>query len=106
MENLRAVADYVIRHHYAELGEPSSEVYLRWFEEICRRTAVMISHWMTVGFVHGVMNTDNMSILALPSTTALTAGSNLTIRTGRPTPPTSADAATRSGSSRASRCGT
>ncbi|HEX8235739.1 MAG TPA: YdiU family protein [Abditibacteriaceae bacterium] len=65
MENLRAIADYVIRHHYAELGEPSSEVYLRWFEEICRRTAVMISHWMTVGFVHGVMNTDNMSILGV-----------------------------------------
>jgi uncharacterized protein YdiU (UPF0061 family) len=65
MENLRALADYVLRHHYAELGEPSSEVYLRWFEEICRRTAVMIAHWMTVGFVHGVMNTDNMSILGV-----------------------------------------
>jgi uncharacterized protein YdiU (UPF0061 family) len=65
MDNLRALVDYVIRHHYAELGEPSSEVYLRWFEEICRRTAVMIAHWMTVGFVHGVMNTDNMSILGV-----------------------------------------
>jgi uncharacterized protein YdiU (UPF0061 family) len=64
-ENLRALADYVIRRHYAELGEPSEEVYLRWFEEICRRTAVMIAHWMVVGFVHGVMNTDNMSILGL-----------------------------------------
>lgn len=64
-ENLRALADYVIRHHYAELGEPSNEVYLQWFTEICRRTAVMIAHWMSVGFVHGVMNTDNMSILGL-----------------------------------------
>lgn len=64
-ENLRALADYTIRHHYAELGEPSETVYLRWFEEICRRTAVMIAHWMSVGFVHGVMNTDNMSILGL-----------------------------------------
>lgn len=64
-ENLRDLADYTIRHFYAELGEPSNEVYLRWFEEICRRTAVMIAHWMTVGFVHGVMNTDNMSILGL-----------------------------------------
>jgi len=64
-DNLRALADYTIRHHYPELGEPSNEVYLQWFEEICRRTAVMISHWMTVGFVHGVMNTDNMSILGL-----------------------------------------
>jgi uncharacterized protein YdiU (UPF0061 family) len=65
IENLRALADYVIRHHYPELGEPSEQVYLRWFEEICRRTAVMIAHWMTVGFVHGVMNTDNMSILGI-----------------------------------------
>lgn len=64
-ENLRALADYVIRHHYAHLGPPSQEVYARWFDEVCRRTAVMIAHWMTVGFVHGVMNTDNMSILGV-----------------------------------------
>jgi uncharacterized protein YdiU (UPF0061 family) len=64
-ENLKALADYVIRHHYPELGAPSEEVYLRWFEEVCRRTAVLIAHWMTVGFVHGVLNTDNMSILGV-----------------------------------------
>jgi uncharacterized protein YdiU (UPF0061 family) len=64
-ENLKALADYVIRRHYPELGQPSEAVYLRWFAEVCRRTAVMIAHWMTVGFVHGVMNTDNMSILGL-----------------------------------------
>jgi uncharacterized protein YdiU (UPF0061 family) len=40
-------------------------IYARWFEEICRRTGVLIAHWMRVGFVHGVMNTDNMSILGL-----------------------------------------
>jgi uncharacterized protein YdiU (UPF0061 family) len=65
LDNLRALADYVLRHFYPELGEPSEDVYLRWFEEISRRTAVMIAHWMTVGFVHGVMNTDNMSILGV-----------------------------------------
>ncbi len=65
LDNLRALADYVIRHHYPELGAPSPEVYVRWFEEVSRRTAVMIAHWMAVGFVHGVMNTDNMSILGL-----------------------------------------
>jgi uncharacterized protein YdiU (UPF0061 family) len=64
-DNLRALCDYVIRHHYAHLGEPSEAVYLQWFEEICRRTATMIAHWMSVGFVHGVMNTDNMSILGV-----------------------------------------
>ncbi|TGE28131.1 protein adenylyltransferase SelO [Hymenobacter metallicola] len=66
LDNLRALADYVIRRYYPELGEPTGpEVYVRWFEEICRRTAVMIAYWMSVGFVHGVMNTDNMSILGL-----------------------------------------
>ena len=63
LENLRRLADYVIRRHYPELGEPAEAVYLQWFEEVSRRTAVMIAGWMTVGFVHGVMNTDNMSIL-------------------------------------------
>ncbi len=65
LENLRALADYTLQHFYPELGAPSEETYLRWFEEVCRRTAVMIAHWMTVGFVHGVMNTDNMSILGI-----------------------------------------
>ena len=41
------------------------ELILAWFSEICARTAVMVAHWMRVGFVHGVMNTDNMSILGL-----------------------------------------
>ncbi|MDB6042620.1 MAG: hypothetical protein JWM63_1171 [Gammaproteobacteria bacterium] len=62
---LQRLADYVIGKHFPALGTPSPEVYGRWFEEICRRTAVMIAHWMRVGFVHGVMNTDNMSILGL-----------------------------------------
>jgi serine/tyrosine/threonine adenylyltransferase len=65
LDNLRQLADYVIRRHFPELGEPSEAVYAQWFAEICRRTAVMVAHWMTVGFVHGVMNTDNMSILGL-----------------------------------------
>ncbi|WP_028865521.1 protein adenylyltransferase SelO [Psychromonas aquimarina] len=39
------------------------EIYLAWFSEISQRTSAMIVHWMRVGFVHGVMNTDNMSIL-------------------------------------------
>ena len=64
-ESLQRLADYVITRHFRHLGAPSPEVYALWFEEICRRTAVMIAHWMRVGFVHGVMNTDNMSILGL-----------------------------------------
>ncbi|HAJ73085.1 MAG TPA: YdiU family protein [Methylophilaceae bacterium] len=41
------------------------ELIEAWYTEICKRTAIMIVHWMRVGFVHGVMNTDNMSILGL-----------------------------------------
>jgi uncharacterized protein YdiU (UPF0061 family) len=66
---LKRLADYVISTHFPQFvpagGEPSPAVYAKWFEEICRRTAEMVSEWMRVGFVHGVMNTDNMSILGL-----------------------------------------
>ena len=65
LDILRALAEWVIRTHFPELGEPGPEVYGRWFAEICRRTATLMVHWMRVGFVHGVMNTDNMSILGL-----------------------------------------
>ncbi|MEH6575523.1 MAG: YdiU family protein [Amphritea sp.] len=64
-ERLKQLADYTIRTDFPHLGEPSKEIYLTWFKEICRTTAEMIVHWMRVGFVHGVMNTDNMSILGL-----------------------------------------
>ena len=62
---LQQLADYAIRTDFPHLGPPGPETYLKWFEEICRMTAAMILHWMRVGFVHGVMNTDNMSILGL-----------------------------------------
>jgi len=62
---LKKLIDYTIRTDFPHLGEPSKETYIAWFEEVCRRTAEMIVHWMRVGFVHGVMNTDNMSILGL-----------------------------------------
>lgn len=60
---LERLADYVVDHHYPELTGPQR--HARLFDEVCRRTAVMVAHWMRVGFVHGVMNTDNMSILGL-----------------------------------------
>jgi len=65
MESLRQLVDYTLRTDFPHLGAPSPAVYLQWFEEVCRRTAAMIVDWMRVGFVHGVMNTDNMSILGL-----------------------------------------
>jgi serine/tyrosine/threonine adenylyltransferase len=62
---LKQLADYTLRHHFPELGAPSAETYAAWLTEICRRTALLMAQWMRVGFVHGVMNTDNMSILGL-----------------------------------------
>ena len=62
---LSQLLDYTIETDFPALGAPSPEVYLRCFEEVCRRTAELMVHWMRVGFVHGVMNTDNMSILGL-----------------------------------------
>ncbi len=62
---LKQLADYTIETDFPHLGLPSRSTYLAWFEDICRRTADMVVQWMRVGFVHGVMNTDNMSVLGL-----------------------------------------
>jgi uncharacterized protein YdiU (UPF0061 family) len=62
---LEQLARYTLTHHFGELGAPSLDAYARMFEEVARRTAIMVAHWMRVGFVHGVMNTDNMSVLGL-----------------------------------------
>jgi serine/tyrosine/threonine adenylyltransferase len=59
IEILRKLADYVIRLHY-----PGRD-YAGFFQELCRRTALLMADWMRLGFVHGVMNTDNMSILGV-----------------------------------------
>ena len=55
----KQLADFVIRHHFPGLS------YEAWFAEVCRRTALLMVDWMRLGFVHGVMNTDNLSILGL-----------------------------------------
>lgn len=69
---LQRLLDYTLEADFPHLqtqllmgNSTRQEVYLQWFDEVCRRTADMIVEWMRVGFVHGVMNTDNMSILGL-----------------------------------------
>ena len=61
-ENVKKLADFVIEHH---LPEVDKENYLELFKEVVRSTALMIARWQAQGFAHGVMNTDNMSILGL-----------------------------------------
>jgi uncharacterized protein YdiU (UPF0061 family) len=67
---LKQLIDFTIRRDFPELGlgsggSASEQLRANWFGQVCERTARMIAHWMRVGFVHGVMNTDNMSILGL-----------------------------------------
>ncbi|OUS03579.1 hypothetical protein A9Q86_01320 [Flavobacteriales bacterium 33_180_T64] len=64
-KTLKTLVDYTINTHFSHLGEPSIENYIKFFSEVSLRTLDMIIHWQRVGFVHGVMNTDNMSILGL-----------------------------------------
>jgi uncharacterized protein YdiU (UPF0061 family) len=61
---LRALADYVIDYHYPQF-KGQADRYLAMYREIVLRTARLIADWQLVGFAHGVMNTDNMSILGL-----------------------------------------
>ncbi len=65
IKNLKILVDYTVENHFPKLGEPNKESYLKFFEEVSNNTLDMIIHWQRVGFVHGVMNTDNMSILGL-----------------------------------------
>ncbi|CAN1263418.1 Protein adenylyltransferase SelO [Linum perenne] len=85
LEIVRALADYAIRHHFPHIenmdksetlsfttGEDKDSVvdltsnkYAAWIVEIAERTASVVARWQGVGFTHGVLNTDNMSILGL-----------------------------------------
>ncbi|MEL7695298.1 MULTISPECIES: protein adenylyltransferase SelO [Pantoea] len=63
-DKVQQLADYAIRHHWPHLTE-DAERYQLWFTDVVLRTARLIALWQSVGFAHGVMNTDNMSILGL-----------------------------------------
>ena len=58
---LRALADYAIDRHYPELADAPRK-YLEFFRAVTDRQAALIARWQLVGFIHGVMNTDNMAI--------------------------------------------
>lgn len=86
LQLVRTLLDYTIRHHFPHLDNLSSKdedfslkpegderstidltsnKYAAWFCEVAERTAVLIAKWQGVGFTHGVLNTDNMSVLGL-----------------------------------------
>lgn len=66
---LKQLVDYCIKHDYPEISfdennkDSHKEAYIAWFKSICDKTCTLVVDWMRVGFVHGVMNTDNMSII-------------------------------------------
>ena len=62
---LRQLADFVIDRFYPACREAPGNPYAALLEAVSARTAAMVAHWQAVGFCHGVMNTDNMSILGL-----------------------------------------
>lgn len=63
-EQLRELADFLLQHHFPELRD-HTQPYAELLRHICERTARLIAQWQSVGFMHGVMNTDNMSVLGL-----------------------------------------
>ena len=63
-EPLQVLGDYLLEHHYPRLRDEDNP-YLALFREVVARTARLIARWQLVGFAHGVMNTDNMSMLGL-----------------------------------------
>ncbi|MEE9414122.1 MAG: YdiU family protein, partial [Acidimicrobiales bacterium] len=70
LDELRTLVEFTIRTEFSDIAAEFSDLASRdavvaLFAEVARRTATMIVHWLRVGFVHGVMNTDNMSILGL-----------------------------------------
>ena len=62
IESLRKLADFTIKHYFPDVDHGTKAGYAKFFRIVCQQTLRMIIHWQRVGFVHGVMNTDNMSI--------------------------------------------
>jgi uncharacterized protein YdiU (UPF0061 family) len=64
-ELLKQITDFTISHHFTHITSQGTDKYLEFFKEVATTTLDLMLHWQRVGFVHGVMNTDNMSILGL-----------------------------------------
>ncbi|MES2747378.1 MAG: YdiU family protein [Bacteroidota bacterium] len=62
VKNLKLLVDFTIKHYFPEIKGDSKEDYIACFKTVVDSTRALILHWQRVGFVHGVMNTDNMSI--------------------------------------------
>jgi uncharacterized protein YdiU (UPF0061 family) len=61
VDGVRVLADYVIARHYPELAE-APDRYFALLENVAERQSALVARWMQIGFIHGVMNTDNMTV--------------------------------------------
>ena len=61
-DGLKILADHVLERHYPDIDTAADDRYLQLFRAACKAQAELIAHWMNIGFIHGVMNTDNMTI--------------------------------------------
>jgi uncharacterized protein YdiU (UPF0061 family) len=64
-ELVQRLADYTIKNHFSHITAQDEAKYLQFFKDVINSTAMLIAKWQAYGFCHGVMNTDNMSILGL-----------------------------------------
>jgi len=65
LEELRQLADFVLKQSFPHISETGDQGYLAMFQEVVEKTAELVAHWTSVGFAHGVLNTDNMSIASV-----------------------------------------
>ncbi|MCY0975960.1 YdiU family protein [Chryseobacterium wangxinyae] len=65
IDTLKKLADFTVENYFPEITSQGEQKYKDFFQAICTKTADLMVEWFRVGFVHGVMNTDNMSILGL-----------------------------------------
>lgn len=65
IDTLQKLTDFTIKNYFPEISSSGEQKYKDFFKSVCTKTADLMVEWFRVGFVHGVMNTDNMSILGL-----------------------------------------
>lgn len=65
IDTLQKLTDFTIKNYFPEITSEGEQKYKDFFQAVCTKTADLMVEWFRVGFVHGVMNTDNMSILGL-----------------------------------------
>lgn len=62
---LKLLADFIIENHFPEVTSSGEDKYVKWYSEVAHKNLDMVATWQGLGFVHGVLNTDNVSLLGL-----------------------------------------